>query len=143
MDTACDRSVQGTMNQMSQDIEHVLHYDEISVAETTAYRQSAWFADRPMDRLASSRQSGCEGRSHAFGARQQNDRCRCAGRLSVGAQRTAMDRAGPVAGEVRPAVGLIAGECLVALVVHQGVEIGGVICPQPNQPASVVRIVVR
>ena len=46
-DTDCDRSVQGTMNQMSQDIRFSLEYENVSVADITGYRVGAWLADRP------------------------------------------------------------------------------------------------
>lgn len=47
VDTVCDRSVQGTMNQMAGDIEHMLNYDSVDVAEITGYRVGAWLAHRP------------------------------------------------------------------------------------------------
>lgn len=47
IDTTCDRSVQGTMNQMAGDIEYSLHYDGVNVAEIAGYRVAAWLADRP------------------------------------------------------------------------------------------------
>ena len=46
-DTECDRSVQGTMNRMAQEIEWHLAYDRVPVAEITDYRLGAWLADRP------------------------------------------------------------------------------------------------
>ncbi len=46
-DTDCDRSVQGSMNQMAQDIAFTLEYDRVPVAEITGYRVGAWLADRP------------------------------------------------------------------------------------------------
>lgn len=46
-DSVCNRSVQGTLNQMGQDLQHMLDYDGLKVAELTGYRQSAWLADRP------------------------------------------------------------------------------------------------
>ncbi|WP_037339314.1 DUF6933 domain-containing protein [Saccharospirillum impatiens] len=46
-DSQCNRSVQGTMNHMSQDLEHWLWYDRASVADLAPYRTSAWLADRP------------------------------------------------------------------------------------------------
>lgn len=45
-DTVCDRSVQGTMNRMAQDIEWHQHYESVDVAEITGYRLSAWMADQ-------------------------------------------------------------------------------------------------
>ncbi len=46
-DSACNRSVQGTMNQIGQDADWYLHYDGINVAKTAGYRLSAELADRP------------------------------------------------------------------------------------------------
>ncbi len=46
-DTDYDRSVQGTLNQLKQNIEHLLWYDNSSVMELLPYRTSAWLADRP------------------------------------------------------------------------------------------------
>lgn len=46
-DSVCDRSVQGTLNQMGQEVEHMVYYDGLNVAELTGYRQSAWLAERP------------------------------------------------------------------------------------------------
>ena len=46
-DTNCDRSVQGTMNQMKQDLERMLWYDGIDITELNPYRTGAWLANRP------------------------------------------------------------------------------------------------
>ncbi len=46
-DTDCNRSVQGTMNQMAGDIEHLLWFDDVKVQDVSPYRISAWLADRP------------------------------------------------------------------------------------------------
>ena len=46
-DSDCNRSVQGTLNQMAQDIGFHLAYGGLSVAEITGYRVGAWLADRP------------------------------------------------------------------------------------------------
>jgi len=46
-DTSCDRSVQGTMNQMNQDLEHMLWYDSIDITELNPYRTGVGLADRP------------------------------------------------------------------------------------------------
>ncbi len=46
-DNDCNRSVQGTLNQMAQDLGHTLNYDNASVAELAPYRTSAWLAHRP------------------------------------------------------------------------------------------------
>ena len=47
IDTNCDRSVLGTMNQMKGDIEHMLWYDDGGISDLSAYRLGAWFSDRP------------------------------------------------------------------------------------------------
>jgi hypothetical protein len=47
VDAPCNRSVLGTLNQMQGDVEHMLWYDSINVAELTGYRVGAWLADRP------------------------------------------------------------------------------------------------
>ncbi|WP_346838413.1 hypothetical protein [Microbulbifer sp. SAOS-129_SWC] len=46
-DNDCDRSVQGTMNQMKNDLETRLWYDSADVAELLPYSTSLWLADRP------------------------------------------------------------------------------------------------
>ncbi|AKS43219.1 DUF6933 domain-containing protein [Wenzhouxiangella marina] len=46
-DSVCDRSVQGTMNQMGQDLDYLFDDDRTPVNELTGYRQGAWLADRP------------------------------------------------------------------------------------------------
>ena len=46
-DSDCDRSVQGTMNQMAQDLGFHIEYDGVFVAEITGNRIGAWLADRP------------------------------------------------------------------------------------------------
>lgn len=47
IDHICDRSVQGTMNRMAGDIEHMLWYDNLQLQDISAYRTGAWLADRP------------------------------------------------------------------------------------------------
>lgn len=47
LDSICDRSVQGTMNQMAQDLEHGLWYDNGSVTDLLPYSTSLRLADRP------------------------------------------------------------------------------------------------
>ena len=42
-----DRSVLGTLNQLGQDIDHILYVDSLNVAELAGYAVSAWLADRP------------------------------------------------------------------------------------------------
>lgn len=46
-DTVCNRSVQGTLNHMAGDIEHMLLYDSARLEEISAYCTGAWLADRP------------------------------------------------------------------------------------------------
>lgn len=46
-DSDCDRSVQGTMNRMAFEVEHMIHYQGVNVAEITGYRVGAWLANRP------------------------------------------------------------------------------------------------
>ena len=46
-DTECNRSVQGTMNQFTQSIEHLLWYDNARIEDISAYRTGAWLADSP------------------------------------------------------------------------------------------------
>jgi len=45
--TQCDRSVLGTLNRMKGDVEHLLWYDNVNIADTTGYRLGAWLADMP------------------------------------------------------------------------------------------------
>ncbi len=47
IDTQCDRSVQGTMNQMKGDLEYTLSYDNSDINDLSAYRVGAWLSDRP------------------------------------------------------------------------------------------------
>jgi len=47
LDSSCDRSVQGTMNQMAQDLEHSLWYRSSKVTDMLPYSTSLWLADRP------------------------------------------------------------------------------------------------
>lgn len=47
IDTQCDRSVQGTLNQAGQDTEHSLNYHGVNVAEIAGYQAAAWLAGRP------------------------------------------------------------------------------------------------
>jgi hypothetical protein len=42
-----DRSVLGTLNQLGQDIDHIIYFDSLNVAEMAGYALSAWLADRP------------------------------------------------------------------------------------------------
>ncbi|MFN3586719.1 MAG: DUF6933 domain-containing protein [Moraxellaceae bacterium] len=47
VDTTCNRSVQGTMNQMAGDIEHLLWYEQLALDDLSDCRTGAWLADRP------------------------------------------------------------------------------------------------
>lgn len=46
-DTFCDRSVQGTLNRMRQDFEHMLWYDNAVITDVSHYRAGVWLAQRP------------------------------------------------------------------------------------------------
>ncbi|APE06890.1 hypothetical protein BM528_14795 [Alteromonas sp. RW2A1] len=46
-DTTCNRSVQGTMNQVAQEIDYGLYYKNTSVADISPYRYSADLSHRP------------------------------------------------------------------------------------------------
>jgi len=47
VDTQCSRSVQGTLNRMKEEFDHLLHYDQLNVAEITGYNAGAWLAESP------------------------------------------------------------------------------------------------
>lgn len=47
IDTTCDRSVQGTMNRMVQELAFQIEYDDIPVSQFMGYRLGAWLANRP------------------------------------------------------------------------------------------------
>jgi len=47
IDNACNRSVQGTMNQMAQELAYSLEYEGAQVADVAGYRIGAWLAKRP------------------------------------------------------------------------------------------------
>ncbi|MCV6587586.1 MAG: hypothetical protein OIF57_00965 [Marinobacterium sp.] len=47
IDNDCNRSVQGTMNQMKGDLEHLIAYDGLNIADCSGYRIGAWLSDRP------------------------------------------------------------------------------------------------
>ncbi|MDN4504028.1 hypothetical protein QX776_16565 [Alteromonadaceae bacterium BrNp21-10] len=49
VDNQCNRSVQGTMNQMAQSVEHLLWYDNVSITDISPYRTAIWLAQRPCD----------------------------------------------------------------------------------------------
>lgn len=46
-DTECNRSVQGTMNQIAQDIDYGLGYANTAASDISPYRYSAELSDRP------------------------------------------------------------------------------------------------
>jgi len=46
-DNDCNRSVQGTLNQMGQELDFMLDFDQVVVTELAPYRTSAWLAERP------------------------------------------------------------------------------------------------
>lgn len=46
-DTDCNRSVQGTMNRMVGDLEHMLNYDNAKVENLSPYKVGAWLSERP------------------------------------------------------------------------------------------------
>jgi hypothetical protein len=46
-DTDCNRSVQGTMNQMAGDIERMLRFEEARLDDICSYSTGVWLADRP------------------------------------------------------------------------------------------------
>ena len=46
-DTTCSRSVQGTLNYMKQQLDHLLWYDNLAVTDLSSYHASFWLADRP------------------------------------------------------------------------------------------------
>lgn len=47
VDTNCNRSVQGTLNRMKGNIEHLLWYDQADIAKLCGYSLGAWLAERP------------------------------------------------------------------------------------------------
>ena len=46
-DTDCNRSVQGTMNQMAGEFEHRLWFDKARLEDICSHATGAWLADRP------------------------------------------------------------------------------------------------
>ena len=46
-DSDTNRSVLGTLNNMGQDVGHMLGYDQCSVMDLSPYRTGAWLAERP------------------------------------------------------------------------------------------------
>ena len=47
IDSKCDRSVQGTLNQMAQYAKHIIEHDSIDVTQITGHRIGAHMADTP------------------------------------------------------------------------------------------------
>jgi hypothetical protein len=47
IDTQCNRSVQGTLNRMGQDVEHTVWYEHLTVVEMTGTAMGVWLADMP------------------------------------------------------------------------------------------------
>lgn len=47
VDTQCNRSVQGTLTRMKGEVEHLVYYDKLQVAEITGYPVGAWLAGMP------------------------------------------------------------------------------------------------
>ena len=47
IDTDCNRSVQGTLNQMVQYAKHMVFYDDIDITQITGHRLGAHLADTP------------------------------------------------------------------------------------------------
>lgn len=46
-DSSCNRSVQGTMNQMAGSLDYMRYYDKFDVQKMSPYRTSVWLSDRP------------------------------------------------------------------------------------------------
>ena len=46
-DNDCNRSVQGTLNQMAQELGWMLEYEQVSVTDMSPYKTGAWLAERP------------------------------------------------------------------------------------------------
>jgi hypothetical protein len=46
-DTQCNRSAQATLHRMKDELEHLLAYDNLDIAEQTGYRLGVWLADTP------------------------------------------------------------------------------------------------
>jgi hypothetical protein len=46
-DTDCNRSVQGTLNQMAGDIQHMLLFEQADLDAICSYRTGVWLANRP------------------------------------------------------------------------------------------------
>ncbi|MFH7321247.1 DUF6933 domain-containing protein [Desulfurivibrio sp. D14AmB] len=46
-DNDCNRSVQGTLNRMGQDLDLMLAYERASVMDLSPYKTGAWLAERP------------------------------------------------------------------------------------------------
>ena len=46
-DNDCDRSVQGTMNQMVRDMQYSRLFEDVDIAEMAGYSVGAWLSNRP------------------------------------------------------------------------------------------------
>lgn len=57
-DTACDRSVQGTLNQLIQELEWTVQYDGISVMDLPIYSTCVRLSERPR-RIKGMKESEC------------------------------------------------------------------------------------
>ncbi|MGH1461178.1 MAG: DUF6933 domain-containing protein [Neptuniibacter sp.] len=57
-DTACDRSVQGTLNQLIQELEWTVQYDDISVMDLPIYSTCVRLSERPR-RIKGMKESEC------------------------------------------------------------------------------------
>jgi Domain of unknown function (DUF6933) len=47
IDSVCDRSVQGTMNRIKGDVEHMIWYDDAKIVDLSGPKIGAWLADSP------------------------------------------------------------------------------------------------
>lgn len=47
IDSVCDRSVQGTMNRIKGDVEHMVWYDDAKIVDLSGPKIGAWLADSP------------------------------------------------------------------------------------------------
>jgi len=46
-DATCNRSVQGTLNYMKRELDHLLWYDDLAVTDLSSCHASLWLAERP------------------------------------------------------------------------------------------------
>jgi len=47
IDSVCDRSVQGTLNRIKRDVEHMIWYDDVQVVNLSGPKVGAWLASSP------------------------------------------------------------------------------------------------